>query len=150
MLTSRPTRLRVPGLGVSAPVEQVVTRGGQLTVPDDITHVGWWVGSVPPGSPAGATVIDGHVDSRVDGQGALFHLTQLRAGRRITLATSAGHTVTYRVYARRVYSKAKALPHALFTNAGAPRLVVITCGGPFDAAQHSYRDNIAVFARPVQ
>ena len=102
---SRPVVLQVAALGVSAPVERVVTNGGMLGVPDDISHVGWWTGSALPGSPAGATVIDGHVDSAVDGKGALFHLADLRAGQQITLTTAAGQRFRYQIYARRIYSK---------------------------------------------
>ncbi|WP_375484066.1 class F sortase [uncultured Jatrophihabitans sp.] len=147
--STRPVLLRIPALGLTAPVERVVTSGGVLGVPDDVGHVGWWVGSALPGSPAGATVIDGHVDSAVEGDGALFRVGDLRVKQRVTLTTENGRQVGYRVFARRVYSKTRALPTTLFDTVGAPRLVLITCGGPFDPAAHSYRDNIAVFARPV-
>jgi len=32
---------------------------------------------------------------------------------------------------------------------GAPRLVLITCGGRFDPVARSYEDNIVVYAEPV-
>ena len=146
---ARPTRLRVPSLNVSAPVDQVVTHNGLLDVPENIRHVGWWTGSVRPGAAAGATVIVGHVDSAANGEGALFHLTDLRAGQRITVSTSTVHRVSYQVYARRIYTKSRPLPESLFTMTGPARLVLITCGGPFDTAARSYLDNIAVFAQPV-
>ena len=94
-------------------------------------------------------MIVGHVDSAVDGEGALFHLTDLRPGQHVALGTSNAHRVSYRVYARRVYTKSRALPASLFTRTGPARLVLITCGGPFDDATRSYLDNIAVFAQPV-
>jgi hypothetical protein len=31
-----------------------------------------------------------------------------------------------------------------------PRLVILTCGGPFDAATGHYLDNIVAYALPVQ
>ena len=37
----------------------------------------------------------------------------------------------------------------LFARAGAPRLVLVTCGGAFDPARHSYEDNVVVQARPA-
>lgn len=150
---ARPSRLEVPELGVSAPVDSVVTHDGLLGVPADISHVGWWTGSVRPGSPAGATVIVGHVDSAAEGEGALFHLTDLRSGQHVSISVTAvdgDRRISYRVYARRVYSKSRALPASLFATTGPARLVLITCGGAFDDATRSYLDNIAVWARPVK
>ena len=53
----------------------------------------------------------------------------------------------YTVAAVRAYAKAD-LPAEVFDRAGAPRLVLISCGGPFDRARRSYRDNIVVYGVP--
>jgi hypothetical protein len=37
----------------------------------------------------------------------------------------------------------------VFDRSGAPRLVLITCGGQFDYTASSYSDNIVVVATPV-
>ena len=144
-----PVSLSLPSLDVRATVRQVVTTDGVLGVPDNIDDVGWWTGSVRPGSAAGSTVIDGHVDSAVTGTGALFHLAQLQAGDPVTLTDSAGVLRHYRVYQRQVFVKHDGLPADLFSTTGTPRLVMITCGGPFDSATRNYLDNIVVFAAPV-
>jgi len=141
-----PVRLGLPSLRVHAAVQGVVTTGGVLGVPDDPARVGWWTGSVQPGSAAGSTVLDGHVDSAVSGAGALFGLAQLNAGDRVSVTDARGRDWTYRVYARQVYRKHQGLPAALFSTTGPARLVLITCGGPFNAAARSYQDNIVVFA----
>lgn len=146
---SPPAQLAIPTLGVRAAVRNVVTVNGVLGVPDNIADVGWWTGSVPPGSAKGSTVIDGHVDSAVTGTGALFRLTDLRAGDTITVTNVSGVTLTYRVYARQIFVKHQGLPAQLFTTQGPHRLVVITCGGPFDAATRNYEDNIVVLASPL-
>jgi hypothetical protein len=44
----------------------------------------------------------------------------------------------------------KDLPQALFASGGARRLVLVTCGGAFDAATHQYADNVLVTAVPAQ
>lgn len=90
-----------------------------------------------------------HVDSAVTGTGALFHLAQLQAGDPVTITDAAGVLRRYRVYQRQVLIKQGGLPADLFTTTGAPRLVMITCGGPFDRATSSYLDNVVVFAAPV-
>lgn len=144
-----PVTLSLPALNVRATVRQVVTTNGVLGVPDNIADVGWWTGGARPGSTAGSTVIDGHVDSAVTGTGTLFHLSQLQAGDPVTITDAAGVLRHYRVYQRQVFLKHDGLPADLFTTAGTPRLVMITCGGPFDRATRNYLDNVVVFAAPV-
>jgi len=142
-------RLDLPALGVRADVKHVVTTDGVLAVPDNPADVGWWTGSAPAGSSTGSTVIDGHVDSARTGPGALFHLTDLVAGDPISVTTATGLVVHYRVTGRRVFDKHQGLPADLFVTTGPPRLVLITCGGPFDSAARSYLDNIVILASPT-
>ena len=40
------------------------------------------------------------------------------------------------------------LPTSIFTRTGERRLVLVTCGGPFDARTERYRDNVIVTAVP--
>lgn len=143
-----PTRLDLPAIGVAATVQPVDSVNGVLGVPDDIGRVGWWRHSALPGSATGTTVLDGHIDSAVDGEGALFHLGNVNPGDIITITTATG-SLQYRVQARHVYVKAQGLPADLFTQEGPPRLVIISCGGTFDSAERSYRDNIAIYATPA-
>ena len=42
-----------------------------------------------------------------------------------------------------------ALPREVLRARGVPRLVLITCGGPFDQVRRSYRDNLVVYAVPA-
>jgi hypothetical protein len=144
-----PLFLELPTLGVRAAIEPVATHQGVLTVPDDPASVGWWAGSSLPGSVSGRTVIDGHIDSASRGTGALWHLSALTAGEHIVV-TTATHHVEYQVVARRIYPKNAGIPAEVFDTTGPPLLVLISCGGPFDANRGSYRDNIAVFATPTR
>ena len=143
-----PVSLTLPSLGIAALVEHVGTTNGELGVPDNPAHVGWWIGGAQPGSPHGSVVIDGHVDSAATGPGALFAISQLHPHAQAVLATTTSHTLTYTVTAREIFSKAAGLPPRLFTTTGPPRLVLITCGGPFDTTTRSYQDNIVVYATP--
>jgi len=88
-------------------------------------------------------VIDGHVDDR-GGPGALFRLARTPVGSALVLQTPAG-VLRYVMQARRRYGKDQ-LPGDLFTAAGRPRLVLITCGGPFDRASGHYQDNVVLYA----
>ena len=136
--------------GVDTPVVPVSTApDGSLTLPEHPTTVGWWSPGALPGSATGSVVLAGHVDSRVAGLGAFAVLRDLRVGERVTVRGADGRDVGYEVVARRVYRKAE-LPSGTFARDGAPRLVLITCGGRFDPVARSYDDNVVVFATPAQ
>jgi hypothetical protein len=142
-----PVALAIPALGVAARVTPVTSTGSVLAVPVDARIVGWWVSSARPGASTGSVVMDGHVDSATQGLGALFGLTGLRIGDRLVVSTTT-QQVAYRVIGRRVFSKTPGLPRELFETSTAARLVVISCGGPFDRRTGSYEDNVVVFAVP--
>lgn len=144
-----PSAVAIPAIGVRASVVAVHAVDGVLGVPDDPRELGWWADGAPVGAATGSTVIDGHVDSAVTGEGALFDLTRLQVGDAVLVTTTPGQTVRFVVTARRRYLKADGLPPDLFRTDGPPRLVVITCGGPFDRSARSYLDNIVVFASPT-
>lgn len=145
-----PTRVRIPSLGVDAPVTPsgIDIAKAELGVPADIRRLGWWVDSATPGSSRGAVLIAGHKDSARAGAGAFFRIGQATAGERIEVRTRSGRTVAYRVTSVRAYPKAD-LPLDVFSTTGRARLVLVTCGGPFNAAEGFYRDNIVVTATPV-
>lgn len=145
---SAPRRVALPTLGVTAPVVAVLpSPDGQLGVPDRPSVLGWWSAGATPGSGRGTVVVDGHVDTRTAGAGALFHLADLRPGNPVLLTTAGGQTLRYTIRAVRGYAK-QDLPAGLFTRTGAPRLVLITCGGPFDERTRHYADNVVAYATP--
>jgi hypothetical protein len=108
--------------------------------------LGWWRDGGRPGSGRGTVVIDGHVDTRLQGPGALYRLREMPLGAVIELRDASGDQ-RYVVRAVHSYPKA-ALPSELFDRAGEPRLVLISCGGDFDTATRQYADNIVVYATP--
>lgn len=145
-----PARFRLSGARVGAPVVPVGVRpDGELRVPEAPREVGWWVGSAPAGAARGSTVLVGHVDSARDGIGTFAALRDVAVGARVELADAFGGTHPYRVEARRTYPK-YALPRDVFRVGGDARLVLITCGGPFDSSAGRYRDNVVVYAVPAR
>jgi hypothetical protein len=143
-----PQRLRLSTLGVDAPVQPVLTGPDrQLGVPESPSVVGWWSAGAAPGSRHGTVVLDGHVDTRSAGPGALFRVADLRPGDPIEV-TSTHSTTRYRIAAVRSYPKAS-LPADLFDRTGHPRLVLITCGGSFNDSTREYDDNIVAYAVPA-
>jgi LPXTG-site transpeptidase (sortase) family protein len=146
----RPTRLRIMRLGVNAEVTSVSidTKSGELAVPKDIGRTGWWQDGSAPGSPEGATLIAGHVDSAKRGAGAFYRLKDAKKGDRIAVTTVDGKERIYRVSSVKTVAKNR-LPQSLFTRTGERKLYLVTCGGPFNTAIGHYRDNVVVTAVPL-
>jgi LPXTG-site transpeptidase (sortase) family protein len=146
---SLPLSLTIPSQGVGGAVVPVGydRRTGELGVPGDPLTLGWWDDSALPGSRSGTVVMAGHVDTQTGGKGVLFNLEQIAPGQRVEVLTSRG-VVTYQVAARHTYVKSD-LPADVFDQSGRARLVLITCGGPFDARTHHYAYNIVVYALPL-
>ena len=122
---------------------------GQLALPADVATVGWYVYSPAPGATAGSTVIAGHVDSAVQGVGALFALRAAKVGDRIRVLLASGAAREFRVVRLAVYRKTALPAAALFTLTGPPVLTVVTCGGRFDRTRRSYDGNVVVTAAPA-
>jgi len=145
-----PVRLVVPDVGIDAPVDPVgVTQDRVLQLPDDVDRVGWYRFGPLPGQPQGSAVLAGHVDSWDQGLGALGRLRSVEPGQRIAVTDVAGQTTRWRVLTRQLIVKQQLPLAELFDRSGPPRLVLLTCGGPFDKRLRSYLDNLVVVAVPA-
>lgn len=147
-VTFVPDQVVLPG-GAAAPVQPAVTRDGELVVPEDVQHVGWWDGSARAGDPFGNTVIAGHVDSATDGLGFFARLRGARKGDAVTLRGPGGHHLVYTITSIRTIRKdALATGSAAFDQTGDPHLVLITCGGAYHRGKGGYDSNVVVTATP--
>jgi hypothetical protein len=81
--------------------------------------------------------------------GTLARLPALHVGDRLSVTRADGTVVAYAVTGRRHVPKASLDELGVFATTGAPRLILVTCGGRYDAARHSYADNVVVQARPI-
>jgi len=141
------SRLRYPRFAVDAPISPVRAVDGVMGVPRNPHRVGWWRDGSAPGSTSGTVVVVGHVNyAGVDG--ALSVLPKARPGDVVVIGEPHA-TLRYRVAAVRTYAKDRGIPPDAFASGGRPRLVLITCGGPFDSASGNYEDNVVVYAVPV-
>jgi LPXTG-site transpeptidase (sortase) family protein len=119
---------------------------GEMDIPTDPKHVGWYEHGPVPGD-AGSAVIAGHVAFNGK-RGSFADLLDLEPGA-VVLVTFDNSTVrTFRVTERREYAKAD-LPDELFRRSGPATLSLITCGGTFNTRTHSYADNVVVTAVPM-
>ena len=139
--------LRLPRFGISAPITPVRVIDEIMQIPLDPHTVGWWTSGAAPGGAHGTTVIVGHINYH-GVTGALSVLPQFRPGDVVTVAAHSAQA-RFTIAAVRTYPKSTGIPQSVFTTAGAPRLALITCGGPFDSATGNYQDNIVAYAVPA-
>lgn len=148
VVPERPLELVLPS-GTALPVDASVTDpGGRLSLPGDVDRAGWWRDSARLGHPFGAVVLAAHVDSFAEGIGPIAELLSAEPGDALRLSART-LSQRYLVTSARLVPRAD-LPDLapLMSFAGAPRLVVITCGGAYDAARGGYQYNLVVVAEP--
>lgn len=140
----RPVAVRLPSLGVRAPVVALdLAPDGTLTPPPDPRLVGWWRGGARPGSDRGAAVLTGHTVH--DGGGVFDDLAALEVGDAVEVVTDR-RALEFTVRSVRDLGKADLAARArrLFSPTGAPDLVLVTCT---DWDGESYLGNTVVVAR---
>lgn len=145
-----PVRLTVPARGVDAPVDPVgVAPSGAMELPEDVDRVGWYRFGPAPGSGEGTSVLAGHVDDVEQGLGALAPLGGAEPGDELLVEAADGAVSRWQVVSRELVEKPGVPLGDLFARSGPARLAVVTCGGPFDPARGTYRDNLVVVAVPA-
>ncbi|GAA3696161.1 hypothetical protein GCM10022204_10180 [Microlunatus aurantiacus] len=143
-----PVQLILPGKE-SARVEPVSTVDGELQVPKDVEHLGWWDGSSWLNDPFGSTVIAGHVDSATEGLGFFAQLLRVEKGQRVQVRGAAGQRQTFTITSvRTVAQNALADDSRALTQTGDHRLVLITCTGAYRPGR-GYESNLVVTAKLV-
>ena len=148
--TVPPVRIRVPSVQIDIPVGPVgVGDDGLMEIPFDIRTAGWYQYGPAPESATGSTVITAHVDSFEQGLGPFAYLKELSAGAEVIVTAADGTDYRYIVESVQNVEKKQLPLDQVFDRDGAPRLVLITCGGQFDENVLNYSDNIIVIANPA-
>lgn len=143
-----PVRVQVSSVGIDIPVDPVGVQGnGEMEVPGDIGRGGWYRYGSDPASAAGTTVIAAHVDSYEAGIGPFAYLKSLTPGEEVVVTTSDGTGHRYVVESVVSVPRDQLPRDDVFDREGAPRLILITCGGQFGGGE--YTDNIVVVAAPA-
>ena len=144
----RPMVLGIGDIDVLHPVRAVgLEENGELEVPDE-TEIGWYRYGAAPGQP-GATVLAAHVTwNRTIGP--FLRLGELEPGEQVTVALDDGSKRIYEVTERTMYDKDSLPRERIWRTTGPETLVLITCGGDFNRNIRRYRQNIVVYAVPVE
>jgi sortase (surface protein transpeptidase) len=147
-VTARPVRLRIPAIGVnSSIVDTGVDAAGTLVPPGSPDVTGWFTGGPAPGA-VGPALLAGHVDSHT-GPAVFFKLVDLKPGDAVLVERADGTTVSFTVTSTIRVAKTAFPTDLVYAPLPVPVLRLVTCGGTFDHAARSYRDNIIVEAAPT-
>jgi LPXTG-site transpeptidase (sortase) family protein len=145
VVIDRPTTIRIPAINVEAPMTPLgLEDDGALEAPEEFSVVGWYEDGPEPGE-AGATVVAGHVDS-YEGPAVFYRLRELVAGDQVQVIGADGVAVTYTVNRVGQYPKDGFPTDEVYSASSNSTLRLITCGGDFDRAERSYKDNVVVYA----
>ncbi|MFV8183195.1 class F sortase [Streptomyces sp. AF1B] len=140
------TTLRVPSLGIDAPIVAVtVGPDQQLQTPplDKPKLVGWYRDGPSPGE-TGTAIAVGHRDTKT-GAAVFAALALVRPGSAIEVRRVDGRTAVYSVDRVRVFDKARFPDKEVYGQSKRPELRVLTCGGLFNR-RTGYTSNVVVFA----
>ncbi|GAA3834557.1 MULTISPECIES: class F sortase [Amycolatopsis] len=143
----RPTQVRIPKIGAeSSLISVAVNKDGEIAVPsvDKPMQAAWYRLSPVPGD-VGPAIILGHVDGNHQ-PGIFYKLKDVRPGDEIFVDRSDGRQLRFVVDHTTQVPKDQFPQDAVYGNTDEPQLRLITCGGVFDHAEHSYTDNIVVYA----
>lgn len=147
MPRSEPETVDVPKIGAfSTLVPLGLNADGTIQVPpvSEPRQAGWYQLGPTPGE-AGPAVILGHVDGNKQ-EGIFWRLKELAPGDRISVARRDGSTARFVVTRVEQIDKDEFPTDAVYGDTAGPELRLITCGGSFDRAAHSYLDNVIVYA----
>lgn len=142
---SRPTSVRIPSLGIDAPIRGIgLTGERELETPpvDDANLIGWYRGGATPGE-AGVAIAVGHRDTTT-GRAVFAGLASVKRGKKIEARREDGRTAVYTVDRVKVFDKANFPDKEVYGPTKRPEIRVLTCGGLFDR-QNGYTSNVVVF-----
>jgi hypothetical protein len=138
-----PTWLRVPAAGVDVDLPAAGLDTGGALIPPAV-GAGWYADGPAPGE-VGPAVITGHVDW-AGSPAAFAELGTVAAGDEILVDHADGTTTRFTVTRVGRYPKTEFPTAAVYGPTPFAELRLITCGGTFDRAAGSYRDNVVVYA----
>ncbi|MFD4760401.1 class F sortase [Streptomyces sp. NBC_00846] len=144
-----PERVEIPSIGIKAPV---VARGldkeGAIEPPpfDTPQTVGWYGNGTEPGAKGPALFV-GHVDTET--RPAVFYaLSAARPGAKVEVTRADGTVAEFTVDDVQVFTRERFNADKAYgpRRNGRAELRLITCGGAYDRASHSYDANVVVSA----
>lgn len=144
---SIPVQLDIPKIDAhSSLIPLGVAASGEHEVPDVKTpqQAGWFEPGPEPGQ-VGPAIVLGHIDGNKQ-KGIFYRLHELAKGDKIDIHLDNGVGLRFEVYEVQRVDKDKFPKDKVYGFTDKRELRLITCGGQFDAAAHSYLDNWIIYA----
>lgn len=141
-----PRLLHIPKFGVKSRVRPVGVDGqNKMQAPTNVHDAGWFKDSVLPGSPGGASVIDGHVSGPTK-KGVFYRLKDLVPGDKVQVERGDGKLLTYNVVTTKKYDANNVDMNAAMLSVKQSKhgLNLITCAGEVVQGAH-YSERLIVF-----
>lgn len=139
--------ITIPAIGAQSSLISIgLNPDGTMGVPpvSQPGQAAYYDGGPMPGA-VGPALIVGHVNGGGE-QGVFAKLHELKVGDEVEVARVEAATLVFHVTRVQQVSKT-AFPWAqVLGETSGPELRLVTCGGDFDAAAHSYVDNWIVYA----
>ncbi len=146
---SSPVRLRIPAVGIDAPVVRVGLReDGFMDVPGTAEEVGWFAPGYIPGTPGNA-VMAGHLDTQSGKAAVFWELRRLKTGDMVEVEREDGSLKRFTVTHRATYSANEAPLNALFGSATGSHLNLITCNGAWRDDLQTYDRRLIVYTEAI-
>ena len=142
-----PKLIIMPTIGAEGFIQKVGTdQNKQIAVPNNIHLAGWFTDSVRPGDK-GLSILDGHVDGVNTKEGVFGKIAKLAVNDLFEVELGEGKKLGYKVIDVATVDEDKAAAVLFSQN---PKIVsqlnMITCGGKFNRATHSYDKRVIVSA----
>ncbi|RSM74588.1 class F sortase [Kibdelosporangium aridum] len=147
---STPTEISIPKIGARSSLVPLGLNPDQtIQVPpvDQPMQAGWYDKAPTPGQ-IGPAIILGHVDGNKK-PGIFFRLKEMAVGDEVSVSRQDGTTALFKVTHVEQIAKKEFPTDKVYGDTEGAELRLITCGGTFDHAAHSYKDNIIVYATLV-
>ncbi len=146
-----PSTVSIPAIDqLAVPVVPATVEREVLAPPADVRVAGIWTGGATLDASAGTTLLVGHVNYAGQGVGAFYDLASVAPGSAINTSGDTGAVTAWTVTAVDAMAKHAGVDPAAFAGpAGERRLVLVTCGGRFDARTGSYESNVYLWAAPA-
>lgn len=150
LASADPVELRIESIGATSSLVPLGLNPDQTIAVPPVSRplqASWYRYGPTPGA-AGPAVILGHVNG--NGQPGIFaRLHETKPGDQVTVSRDDGSTAVFTITRLEQLPKDGFPTDAIYGDlpGTTAELRLITCGGTFDRAARSYRDNIIAFAR---
>ncbi len=147
----QPVLIKIPSMDIQVPLIPETDPSGSLIIPSNLNQWAWWTGGASPGSSVGAVLLAGHDDSAIYGNGPAKKLWGLKQGTLAYVYGPSGQSIAYSATSLTVLLKTSLAKYAndLYSPAGSPKLVIVTCGGTFNPSTGHWDSNVIATFSPV-